>query len=91
MLLGHINGFTYLNLTFLLLRNLSKYVAEKIGIDDSLVKCFKLVKTDATNLRYVNFKVGIPSNNYKVALNGSNWPKNCIVREKIQKTPRLGP
>ena len=65
--------------------SLSTYVAKKFDVDVSSVKCFKLVKKDATNLKYINFKVGIPTNYHKLALIGSNWPKNTIVREFVPR------
>lgn len=58
------------------------YVEKHTKIDKQHMLCYKLVKKDAdvTELRRVNFKLGISPSFYNEILNPAIWPNNIRVR-----------
>ena len=63
-------------------QTIKNYVSNKLNIPFDEVQCYKLIKKDSdiTNLKFINFKVGIPANKENDATNVNNWPVNVYVK-----------
>lgn len=62
--------------------DITNYVSKHLDVDKSLISCYKLVKKDASleTLRYVNFKLGVPSAFYNTLLEPKLWTCDVKVR-----------
>lgn len=68
-----------------------KYTADKFKVSTKDIKCFKLVKKDANLdlLRFVSFKLGLPSSFLKNVFEPSNWPAGSVVKSFVSNPKNL--
>jgi len=64
-----------------------EYVANKLSVDTATIICKPLVKNgvDVATLEFVNFKLGIPEQNFQTAFSDAFWPNPIKVSRFIHK------
>jgi len=69
-----------------------KYVSTKLKVDASSLTVVKLVKkdVDVKNLKFVNFKLGIPDHLYDLVFKTDFWPNPVKVKRFIHRERGCG-
>lgn len=72
------------------------HISAKINLDKELIKCFPLIKkdVDTSTLKFINFKLGVPSDMLGQILDPAIWPAGLqisIFRNNVSKNAEARP